>query len=79
LKDFQLLDRLFKHRCSYMVYGITFQNFTPVLKVRVLRALKETLTSPTPPERYAYLTESERRNIHQILTETLKGYGESEK
>ncbi len=79
LKDFQLLDRLFKYRCSYMVYGVTFQNFMPVLKVRVLKALRDTLTSPAPPPRYAYLTDSERRNIHQILTETLKGYGMSEK
>lgn len=74
LKDFQLLDRLFKYRCSYLVHGITFQNFTPVLKVRVMRALKETLTSPAPPERYNYLADSERRNIDLILKETLKGY-----
>jgi hypothetical protein len=74
LKDFQLLDRLFKYRCSYLVYGITFRHFTPVLKTRVLRALKEVLTAATPPERYAYLTESERTHIHQLLSQTLQGY-----
>lgn len=74
LKDFQLLDRLFKYRCSYMVYSITFQHFTPVLKTRVLKELKSVLTADTAPERYAYLTDSERRNIDKILTDTLAGY-----
>lgn len=74
LKDFQLLDRLFKYRCSYMVYSITFKHFTPVLKTRVMKALKDVLNAPEAPERYAYLTDSERRNIGKILADTLPGY-----
>lgn len=74
LKDFQLLDQLFKYRCSYMVYSITFKHFTPVLKTRVMKALKDVLNAPEAPERYAYLTDSERRNIGKILADTLPGY-----
>ncbi|HYF34668.1 MAG TPA: hypothetical protein VD994_05205, partial [Prosthecobacter sp.] len=41
LKDFQLLTRLFKHRCSYMIHSLTFQYLTPPLKQTVLARLKE--------------------------------------
>jgi hypothetical protein len=74
LKDLQLLDRLFKYRCSYLVYGITFQSLPSQLKTPLLTRLKQVMTSEPAEERYAYLSDSERGHIHSILLDTLKGY-----
>ena len=73
LKDLQLLTRLFKYRCSYMVYSITFANLVPQLKTTVLNNLWAVLQGEDPQKRYTYLSPSERRNIAKILAETLPG------
>lgn len=73
LKDFQLLNRLFKHRCSYMVYSLTFQNLTPPLKQTVLSRLWEVLDGKDTTGSYSYLGDSERAHIRRILAETLPG------
>ena len=73
LKDLQLLSRLFKYRCSYMVYSLTFTNLIPQLKTTVLHNLWDALQGKDPQKRYAYLSESERKNISKILAETLPG------
>lgn len=70
LKDFQLLNRLFKYRCSYMIYSLTFQHLTAPLKQTVLTHLREVLEGKEASRRYAYLAESERGHILRILTET---------
>ena len=70
LKDFQLLNRLFKYRCSYMIHGVTFTHLQPDLKQRVLARLERVLDAQDPTERFAYLGESERRHIRTILEET---------
>lgn len=70
LKDFQLLNRLFKYRCSYMVYSLTFQHLTPPLKQTVLEKLGAVLDGKDVSGRYAYLAESERGHIRRILRET---------
>lgn len=73
LKDFQLLNRLFKYRCSYMVYSLTFKNLMPQLKETVLTNLWNVLDGKDAEGRYAHLTASERKNIQKILAETLDG------
>lgn len=73
LKDFQLLNRLFKHRCSYMIYSITFQNLTPPLKQTVLTSLWNVLEGRDTTGNYAHLGETERTHIRRILAETLPG------
>ncbi len=71
LKDFQLLTRLFKYRCSYMIHSTTFQHLNPHLKQTVLARLDEVLQGrDTTSGRYAYLGESERGHIRRILAET---------
>jgi hypothetical protein len=70
LKDFQLLSRLFKHRCSYMVHSITFQHLAPPLKQTVLGRLKDILQGRDTSARYSYLADSERAHIERILRET---------
>jgi len=73
LKDFQLLNRLFKHRCSYMIYSLTFQHLTAPLKETVLARLWNVLDGKDAAGSYAYLGESERGHIRRILAETLPG------
>lgn len=75
LKDMQLLNRLFKYRCSYMVYSLTFQHLTPPLKKAVMERLWAVLNgTDKQQDRYAYLGEAERKHIGQILKETLPGW-----
>lgn len=76
LRDFQLVDRLFKHRCSYMIYSQAFQDMPAEVKERVWKRLHDVLTAPEPPETLAYLSELERQRIHQILADTLAGLPE---
>jgi len=71
LKDFQLLNRLFKYRCSYMIYSRTFEHMQPALKASVKARLDRILRGEEPRGRYDYLGESERRHIRTILAETL--------
>lgn len=73
LKDFQLLNRLFKHRCSYMIYSLTFQHLTPPLKQTVMERLGAVLDGKDTSGGYDYLGGSERAHIRRILAETLPG------
>lgn len=70
LKDFQLLNRLFKYRCSYMIHSLTFQHLTPPLKQTVLQRLGEVLQGLDTSGRYEHLSETERGNIARILKDT---------
>lgn len=71
LKDFQLLTRLFKYRCSFMIHSLSFTHLTPAMKETVLTRLFAVLEGEADTERYAYLSESERRHIRDILKQTL--------
>ena len=73
LKDFQLLNRLFKYRCSYMVYSLTFQHLTPALKNTVFERLWSVLDGKDTTGEFDYLSDSERGHIRRILAETLPG------
>ena len=71
LKDLRLYERLFKYRCSYLIYSQAFTDLPPVLKTIVLEKLLGILTdAPSYPD-YAFLGSSERKRILQILRETL--------
>lgn len=70
LKDFQLRDRLFAQRCSYLIYSETFAALPAQLKVRVLDRLHGVLHGDDPRGRYAYLEAGEKQRIVEILTAT---------
>ncbi|MBL6763516.1 MAG: hypothetical protein ISQ14_01060 [Verrucomicrobiae bacterium] len=70
LKDFDLQTRLFRYRCSYMIYSEAF-DLLPVMLKRALYAELETiLRDSTPTDRYSHLTAKERRDIRDILFAT---------
>jgi len=72
LADFQLYDRLFKNRCSYMVYSRTFRDLPPRVKSSVLAKMKAALAGEDPA--FDWLKDSERKRISGILEETLEGW-----
>ncbi|MCB1088175.1 MAG: hypothetical protein KDM63_14080 [Verrucomicrobiae bacterium] len=74
LRDFQLLDRIFKYRCSYMIYSSAFANLPQELKVAVLDRLDGILTGSGESDLGDHLTQSERDRIREILVDTLDGY-----
>ena len=70
LKDFRIYERLFKYRCSYIIYTSVFDNQPVPLREAVYRRLHEVLVAPITPQGYEYLSASERERIFQILVET---------
>lgn len=74
LKDFDLRNRLFRHRCSYMIYSEAFDALPIDLKNSVLQKLDNILTAANPPPRFAHLPATERTAIRDILVATLPAY-----
>jgi hypothetical protein len=72
LKDFDLRTRLFKYRCSYLIYSPVFEGMPPAMKERVYRRLGGALSVEQPEKEYAYLPEAEKQTIRAILKETLR-------
>jgi len=75
LRDLELRSRLFKYRCSYLIYTPGFQALPTVFKSRVLVGLRSALSDQGLPE-FSYLPQAERRAIRTILRETLPGLPE---
>ena len=71
LRDLDLGTRLFKYRCSPLIYSKSFGWLPKELRDLTLLRLSDGLRSPQPPAAFAHLPAEERRAIHEILTETL--------
>lgn len=71
LKDFDLRTRLFRHRCSYMIYSAVFKGLPAAMKQRVYRRLGEAIKPDATTGEFAYLPVAERKAIHGILKATL--------
>lgn len=72
LRDFDLRTRLFRNRCSYMIYSPEFQGLPAPMKQHIYLRLREALSVEKPDRNYAYLPPSEKLAIRAILKETLK-------
>lgn len=70
LKDFQLQGRLFKNRCSYLIYSDVFRGLPKPLMKRVCERLSRAIRTADPDPRYSYLGNEERSRIVSILRET---------
>lgn len=70
LKDFDLQTRLFKYRCSSMIYSASFDALPEILKQEVYRELRKTLDGTDANPEYDYLGENEKKQIMRILSET---------
>ena len=70
LKDFQLLTRLFKYRCSYMIYSKSFEALPFQIKAEFYAQLDKVLLGEDASPDFASLSVSERNNVRAILLET---------
>ena len=73
LRDFQLLNRLFKYRCSYLIYSRMWDGLPEKFRGMLYHKLFEILTTETPEQEYQHLGAAERRDILEILRATKKG------
>jgi hypothetical protein len=74
LADFNLYDRLFKHRCSYMIYSAAFGALPERIRSAVIHQLHDILTSEPAPSNHPDLKSGSRRRIAAILSETLPAW-----
>jgi len=72
LKDLDLTTRLFKHRCSYMIYSPVFEGLPGVVKTRIYERLREALAERSGTKDFAHLPATEKKAIRSILKATLK-------
>lgn len=72
LAEFRLYGRVFKNRCSFMVYSEAFQGLPVTVKAKVVARMRNVLDG-TDPE-IDWIAGSERKRISQILEETLEGW-----
>lgn len=70
LKDLHLQGRLFRNRCSYLIYSDSFLALPEALKRRVYERLAHALHPDKPHLQYAYLEAEERARIAHILEQT---------
>ncbi|NJM55596.1 MAG: hypothetical protein HC841_06500 [Verrucomicrobiae bacterium] len=70
LKDFDLKERLFRNRCSYMIYGAVFTGLPAPMKQRVYARLRTALGSADDPLS-RHMTADERTRVTAILRGTL--------
>ena len=74
LADFKLYGRIFKHRCSYMVYSEAFRNLPAEVKRLVLKKMRSALSGNEP--QYGWLKATEKSRIGEILADTLPDWRE---
>lgn len=70
LRELELESRLFKNRCSYMIYTKGFTALPREFRQRVLRGLTLALAEQDAPAEFNYLPPEEKRAIRLILRET---------
>jgi len=74
LADFHLGSRLFKNRCSYMIYSKAFAQLPERIKSATLKRLRAVLDGAEAQDEFDYLKEPERKRITAILKETLPAF-----
>lgn len=71
LKDLDLRTRLFKHRCSYMLYSRVFTTLQPEFKKLVYARLSAAVSETGASRDFNYLPLPEKRAIRTIVGATL--------
>ena len=71
LKDLDLRTRLFKHRCSYMLYSRVFTTLQPEFKKLVYARLSAAVSETGASRDFNYLPLPEKRAIRGIVGATL--------
>ena len=71
LRDLDLKTRLFRYRCSPLIYSQSFATLPTELRDIVLLRLSSGLRAFPPSPSFGHLTDDERVAIHEILTQTM--------
>ena len=71
LRDLDLKTRLFRYRCSPLIYSQSFATLPTELRDIVLLRLSSGLRAFPPSPSFGHLTDDERIAIHEILTQTM--------
>ncbi|MBI3864242.1 MAG: hypothetical protein HY290_20350 [Planctomycetia bacterium] len=71
LRDFDLETRMFKYRCSYLIYSPSFRELPATARDYVMRRLWEVLSGQDQSPKFAHLPAQERQAILEILRDTL--------
>jgi hypothetical protein len=75
LRDLDLQTRMFKFRCSYMIYSRLFHSMPSPLMARVQKRIAKALQTENPDPAFAYLPPNEKDAIRAILEDTLPALG----
>jgi hypothetical protein len=70
LRDFDLKQRLFTNRCSYMIYSDAFTQLPAAARRAIYGRLWDVLSGAERAPKYARLSAGERNRIVEILRET---------
>lgn len=70
LRDFDLKIRLFRYPLSYLIYSPAFDAMPDQVRARIYRRLYDVLTGKDQSDKFARLSNDDRRAILQILRET---------
>jgi hypothetical protein len=73
LRQFDLVRRMMRYPCSYMIYSEAFDALPASAKAAVYARLWKILSGKETGETYATLSSADRRAILEILIETKKG------
>ena len=71
LRQLRLYERMFKNRCSYLIYSTAFDALPSVVRTRALEKLWSALTGRD--EEFAHLGDGEKVRIVSIVRATVKG------
>jgi len=71
LKDFELQSRIFRYRCSYMIYSKAFEYLPEQFKAVFFEKLDRVLSAEPRQDRFDHLDREERQAIREILQATL--------
>jgi hypothetical protein len=71
LRDLDLKTRLFRYRCSPLIYSQSFATLPKELHDIVLLRLSSGLRAFPPSPSFGHLGDDERATIHEILTQTM--------
>jgi hypothetical protein len=74
LRDLDLVTRMFKYPCSYLVYSPSFAALPTEVKSYVSRRMQEVLSGRDDSPKFAHLSAADRQAIREILDETLPSW-----
>ncbi len=72
LRDFDLVHRLFKFPCSYLIYSESFEQLPMPVKEYVYQRIYQVLTGRDMGSNFEHLVASDRQSILEILRDTKK-------